>query len=115
MTTMEGHDINDNYITTPAEDAALSEAGWYILERANDLCDAFEDLDRNTLVSSHLFDVAAFLADMAAGDTLEEGDDDDPALVSAKRIAAETSPDEWPAVVTALKALSIRFWHLSRV
>lgn len=95
----------------PAEYEALVEACWYWTERAEDLADDPSDIPG--LVADHLADVAAFLRDLANADLVDlaEGEDDDPALVSAKQIAAECDPTEVHEVADALDELATELGH----
>lgn len=88
----------------PAAHTALVEACWYWADRAEDLADDPAEIPE--LVADHLADVASFLRDITTDDDLAEGDDDDPALVSAKSIAEATPVAQWDAIADALDDLA---------
>lgn len=100
--------VHRRMIARGAHYEALVEACWYWTERAEDLADDPSDIPG--LVADHLADVAAFLRDL--GDTdLAEGEDDDPALVSAKQIAADLDATEVHEVADALDELATELGH----
>lgn len=90
--------------TDPAAYEALTEACWYWSERAEDLVD--DPAEVPMAVADHLADVAMFLRDINSDDDLTEGDDDDPALVSAKQIAESSPVAQWDAIADALDDLA---------
>lgn len=90
--------------TDPANYEALTEACWYWTERAEDLAD--EPADIPGMVADHLADVAMFLRDITDDTDLADGDDDDPALTSAKQLADNTPRAQWDAIAGALDELA---------
>lgn len=97
--------INRRSLTTdPAEYEALVEACWFWEERADDL--ANDPAEIPSMVASHLAEVAEYIIEITDDTDLAEGEDDDPALTSAKQIAANTPHSQWDAIASALEALA---------
>ena len=77
-----------------ARDLVYGEAKWFYYERAIDLAEDDPDgLDAKELLVDHLHAVAEFLTDIAYYG-LEDGEDDDPALTSAKQLARRLDSGE---------------------
>lgn len=89
----------------PAAHEALTEATWFWQERAEDIAD--DPADIPAMVADHLADVAEFLRGITDDDDLAVGDDDDPALVSAKHLADATPRGRWYSIATALDDLAV--------